>query len=268
MEVILNPQPSLVGKCNICGKHTQFYYTDKALYRESLFCSECLSTSRYRSIARGILKAISECTGVRSESIAELTPDFRELFLRIYDTQVPFKFSTCAYPIPDLLAKCRWIDVQTSIYKSGVPWGIKQGTNITNQNLEKLTFPDNTFDMVVTSDVMEHVRLDEMAHKEIQRVLKPGGIYLFTVPHIRGRSTFVRVYVTDPADPSKDKFLEEPEYHGDANSKEGQTLSFRVYGKDLDKFLESLGFSVEYCKKDFPEIGIMDTELFYCKLFK
>ena len=72
----------------------------------------------------------------------------------------------------------------------------------------------------------------------------------------------------NPEDSSRDQFLEEPEYHGDANSKEDQALSFRVYGSCLDNSLESLGFSVEYCKKDFPDLGILNTELFYCRLSK
>ncbi len=73
---------------------------------------------------------------------------------------------------------------------------------------------------------MKHVRLDGKALHEIKRVLKPGGIYLFTVPHFRhSRETFVRVVVTDPADPAKDQFLVEKEYHGNANAEDGRTLS-------------------------------------------
>lgn len=263
-----NYQSFIFGRCNICGNEVKFYFENKNLYRESLFCASCHSTSRYRSIARGVLKAISDLTGVRAESIAELNPDIKDVFLSIYDTQVPFYFNTCAYPILDMLASCRWIDVQTSIYKTEMPWGIKLGTNITNQNLEKLAFPNDSFDIVITSDVMEHVRLDEIAHREIRRVLKPGGIYIFTVPHFRDRSTYFRVSVIDPDDPFSDKFLTEPEYHGDANSEDGRALSYRSYGTDLDKALESLGFSIEYSKQDFPEIGIMNTELFYCRLLK
>jgi 2-polyprenyl-3-methyl-5-hydroxy-6-metoxy-1,4-benzoquinol methylase/GT2 family glycosyltransferase len=257
------------GKCNVCGKQTQFFYRDKALYRESLVCCECLTTSRYRSIARGVLRAIRELAGVEADSIAKLDPVPENGFLRIYDTQVPFYYETNAYPIPDLLSKCNWIDVQTSIFRARDHFGIKLGRNITNQNLEELTFADNTFDIVITSDVMEHVRLDDKAHQEIKRVLKPGGAYLFTVPHFRQtRETLVRVAVVDPADPTKDQFLMQKEYHGDANSEECRALSYRAYGTDLDERLQELGFSVDYSKADFPEMGIMNTELFFCRLSK
>ena len=42
---------------------------------------------------------------------------------------------------------------------------------------------DARADLVVTSDVMEHVRLDDKAHREIHRVLADGGVY---VSHDRG----------------------------------------------------------------------------------
>lgn len=138
---------------------------------------------------------------------------------------------------------------------------------VINQNLECLTFPDASLDIVITSDVMEHVRLDDRAHCEIYRVLKPGGIYLFTVPHVRSwDKTLTRAKVTDPDDPSKDVQLLEPEYHGDTNSDEGGgVLAYRTYGKELEVFLMGLGFEVIYERKDIRSIGVINTELFYCR---
>ena len=258
------------GRCNICGNQASFYFNAPELYRESLACNTCLTTSRYRSIARGLLRAIKDLTGVSVNSLAELSAVRRPgARLKVYDTQQPFQFANCAYPIPQLLAKCSWIDVSLSTYNPKRTPGEKLGPNLSNQNLEKLTFADNTFDIVITSDVMEHVRLDFQAHREIRRVLKPGGVYLFTVPHFRDRfDTFYRVDVTDPADPSKDVYLTEKEYHGDANSIESRVLSYRSYGTILDQTLNELGLSVEYTKEDFPELGIMNTELFYCRRLK
>jgi ubiquinone/menaquinone biosynthesis C-methylase UbiE len=268
MSLELSPPPThLAGTCNVCGNQTKFYYTDPALYRESLNCDCCLTISRYRSIARGLLRAIHELTGVEAASLTALGSCSSEVALSIYDTQVPFYYQACAYPLPDLLAQCQWIQVQTSLYRPNTPLGASLGAHTTNQNLEQLTFADNSFDIVITSDVLEHVRLDDQAHREIQRVLKPGGIYLFTVPHLRDRrETIVRVAVTDPADPSKDLFLMEKEFHGDANAEDGQVLSYRAYGTELDEQLAQNGFEVDYCRQDVPANGIMNTELFYCRL--
>jgi SAM-dependent methyltransferase len=174
-----------------------------------------------------------------------------------------------AYPIPDLLGRCKWINLENSVYHPKKPWGIELAPHITNQDLEKLTFLDDTFDIIITSDVMEHIRLDHKAFQEIRRVLRSGGIYIFTVPHFRNKhETLVRIDVKDPSDPLKDAFLTEKECHGDVNSEEGMVLSFRTYGTDLDQALQSLGFTVDYYCQDIPELGIMSTELFYCRLSK
>jgi SAM-dependent methyltransferase len=257
---------SLAGTCNVCGEKTRFYYTDPLLFRESLTCARCLTTSRYRSIARGLLRAAEELAGAHADSLSALADASSNRKLAVYDTQVAFYGEGNAYPIPDLLARCSWIDVSTSRFDPKQRRGKRLGGGATNQNLEALTFPDASFDVVVTSDVLEHVRLDERAHSEIRRVLKPGGLHVFTVPHFRDRLTVDRVEVVDPADPSSDRFPMEKEYHGDANSEEGRALAYRSYGTDLDDKLATLGFTVDYTKDDFPELGIRSTELFYCRL--
>ena len=43
--------------------------------------------------------------------------------------------------------------------------------------------PDRHFDCVVSIDVLEHLRQDQPFLKEIQRVLKPGGTAVVTVPN-------------------------------------------------------------------------------------
>lgn len=257
----------VTGRCNVCGNDTRFFYTDVALWRESLTCEHCLTTSRYRSIARGILRAIGELTGINSLNLAALPRKDVPHKLRIYDTQPPFYYEPCAYPIPDLIKATGWIDVELSQYKPKVPLGEKITVGVTNQNLERLTFGSASLDVVITSDVMEHVRLDDQAHREIYRVLKPGGIYIFTVPHNRAwDETLVRVQITDPNDASKDVHLLEPEYHGDTNSDEGGgVLSYRVYGRDLEDVLTKMGFKVEYFKEDIYDNGILNTELYYCR---
>jgi SAM-dependent methyltransferase len=262
---------SIDGHCNICGEETDFYYSDPALYREQLTCGACRSTSRYRSIAQGLLRAIDELRGVKAPSLAALAkavPPAGRQPLRIYDTQAPFWYEVTAYPIPRLLAACPWIDLHLSLYEPAKKRGATIRRGVTNQNLEALTFPDRHFDVVVTSDVMEHVRLDGRAHVEIRRILDEGGVYLFTVPHFRDRETLHRVAVVDESDPEKDVYLTEREFHGDANSPDGRALSYRSYGPDLDATLNTLGFTVDYTMADLPALGLLNTELFYCRVEK
>lgn len=46
----------------------------------------------------------------------------------------------------------------------------------------QMPYPDGFFDLVVAFDVLEHIKEDSMAVNEINRVLKPNGFFVFTVP--------------------------------------------------------------------------------------
>ncbi len=46
-----------------------------------------------------------------------------------------------------------------------------------------LPHPDNCFDAVILSEVLEHIERDVDGLREIYRVLKPGGVVAITVPH-------------------------------------------------------------------------------------
>lgn len=45
-----------------------------------------------------------------------------------------------------------------------------------------LPYPDNHFDIVIASEILEHVPADDQAIAELARVLKPGGDLVVTVP--------------------------------------------------------------------------------------
>jgi SAM-dependent methyltransferase len=52
-------------------------------------------------------------------------------------------------------------------------------------DLTRLPFPDGTFDVVTALDVVEHIREDEGALREVNRILRPGGVLLVSVPAYR-----------------------------------------------------------------------------------
>jgi SAM-dependent methyltransferase len=52
-------------------------------------------------------------------------------------------------------------------------------------DIRALEFPDRCFDLVLATDVIEHVDDDLGALRELRRVLKPGGYLLLTVPAFR-----------------------------------------------------------------------------------
>jgi SAM-dependent methyltransferase len=45
-----------------------------------------------------------------------------------------------------------------------------------------MPFPDDSFDIVIAAEVMEHIPTDQAALNEIARVLRPGGLAAVTVP--------------------------------------------------------------------------------------
>ena len=58
----------------------------------------------------------------------------------------------------------------------------KHGFNAVLGSVENLPFDDNSFDIILATDVLEHLDDEAVALEEISRVLKEDGIVLFTVP--------------------------------------------------------------------------------------
>ncbi|MBN1681087.1 MAG: class I SAM-dependent methyltransferase [Anaerolineae bacterium] len=50
-------------------------------------------------------------------------------------------------------------------------------------NMYRLPFPDDFFDGVILSEILEHIDDDVAGLREVRRVLKPGGVVAITVPH-------------------------------------------------------------------------------------
>jgi len=55
-------------------------------------------------------------------------------------------------------------------------------TGVLRADATRLPFPDASFDVVITSEVLEHIQDDVAAIAEMARVLKPGGRFAATVP--------------------------------------------------------------------------------------
>jgi len=58
------------------------------------------------------------------------------------------------------------------------------GVRVVTDLADRLPFRDSTFDVVVASNVLEHLKRPEEALCECHRVLKPGGLILITVPFL------------------------------------------------------------------------------------
>lgn len=144
-----------------------------------------------------------------------------------------------------------------SSYVPELKFGSEIEKNRFNINLEKIDFPDNSFDVILTSDVAEHIRNIDSAHSEIYRVLQKGGTYIFTIPFDPGcRGHHILVDTTQ----LEDVYLVPKQLHGDPLT--GGILAYRVFGKKIFNDLESLGFTVDYLSPVNPENGIYGGDIF------
>ena len=119
-------------------------------------------------------------------------------------------------------------------------------------------FEDESFDVVITSDVMEHVRRDHLAHAEIHRCLKRFGHYIFTVPFV---PQWEKNQIRDDSSGTQDVALMENEYHGDPVSGKG-ILVYRIYGNELIEQLKDLGFEVKFDGQPNNHGGMPTKDLF------
>lgn len=108
--------------------------------------------------------------------------------------------------------------------------GVVNQEGVRHEDLTSLSFPDNQFDLIVCLEVLEHVPDYSKAIEEVSRVLKKGGLFIFSVPFILdNHETITRALVNEEG---KVKHLLEPEYHGDPVNEQG-ILCYYHFGWDL-----------------------------------
>jgi SAM-dependent methyltransferase len=55
-------------------------------------------------------------------------------------------------------------------------------------DIEEIPYPDNSFDLIFASHVLEYVKNDKKAINEIKRVLRPGGLAFLPVPMLHDKT--------------------------------------------------------------------------------
>jgi SAM-dependent methyltransferase len=86
-------------------------------------------------------------------------------------------------------------DLASSDYVPGAGHGAMVA-GVRSEDLTSLTYADESFDVVLTSETLEHVPDLSAALCEIRRVLVPGGIHICTVPILPSvQRTFARTVI-------------------------------------------------------------------------
>ena len=246
--------------CIVCGNNGRplYDFPDVTLrhehkigvLRETLQCRHCLASMRQRCLAFGLISYLNGRWGERLRSIADLA-QVGLCGMVMLDSDNFSGMSMLLRNVPGYV-RCSYIPSE--------PWGKQFAPGHFNVDLQSIDFADESFDVVLTSDVMEHVRDCDAAHAEIFRVLKPGGAYIFNVPYDENAAENIQLVDTST---NQDRFLCKPQIHGDPLT--AGVVAYRVFGRELLDKLEQLGFTAEFQRIQQPSSLIVEGDLFVAK---
>ena len=124
-----------------------------------------------------------------------------------------------------------------------------------NEDLELLTFDDQSIDLHVTQDVFEHIFDPAQAFREIARTLRPGGAHVFTTPLVNKKLP-TQWCARKKTDGTIQHLIDPPEYHGNPVSIEGSLVTVH-WGFDITKYIfDSCGLFTELIYVDALDLGI------------
>lgn len=224
------------GTCSVCGADARFVRNSWVLPRdlariapqgfadrESLLCAACGSSKRVRLLADVLL----ELYGNGASSIARLVEEDGFRALEIAELNAVGRMHSFLAPLPRLTH-----------------------AEYPEQDIQALTYADASFDLVLTSETLEHVVDFRRALAETRRVLRPGGRHVFTVP-LDPRLARTR---------SREGL--EPVHHGRGGgpfalvTRRNDMLAYTDFGLDLPDLLREAGFE--------PEVHGAGIEVVYC----
>src|SRR3989344_1895867 len=202
-------------------------YVDYMIKRENVFCANCKSVSRMPLHAKTILRLFK----------------FRNVnqFVKFLETNPSFIIYEAARYHIFRHEKIKSLKnyIVSEYYPSRTFGGEIKG--VLNEDLQKLSFKNETFDLIITSEVLEHVAHLSRALNEIRRVLKPSGYHVFTIPiDYSLPKTQTRAVLLKNG---RIKHILPPAIHGDDIS--SGSLAFRDFGLDTHKLLEHHSFEVQ-----------------------
>jgi SAM-dependent methyltransferase len=215
------------GHCSICDRST-FFVEQGAWLRDEYFCIDCFSIPRQRAIIHVLETRF---------------PNWRTM--KMHESAAGGQSSD------RLAAESK--DYTTSFYMPDVePGQMRDG--IQSENLERMTFADNSFDLFITQDVFEHILDPASAFREVARVLKPGGAHVFTIPQYPHETSLVRSKWGENGEIVN---IEPPDYHGDPATGPAWLVATE-WGKDFTQFIEDVsGLKTEVVRIEDRSLGLL-----------
>ncbi len=112
--------------------------------------------------------------------------------------------------------------------------------NLVVGDVARLPFADCSFDVVTANMVVEHLPDPKVQFKEVSRVLKKGGVFLFHTPNLMGYPALISQRLPDLVKRRLASFLE------DRNEVDVYPTYYRAnMQKDIEDAAEAAGFEVQ-----------------------
>lgn len=175
--------------------------------RESSSCDACGCALRSRVLAAAILKSYPDFLGQDFPGWVAYAVARR---LKIAEINYFGDLHPWLKKIPGLVLS----QYSESTVRARIANWLK---GIRREDITQLSYPSQSFDLVLHTEVLEHLEDVDRAISECRRILKPGGFCLFTVPLLMNRLT-------------KHADLKHPSYHG---GRAENNLVYWEFGKDF-----------------------------------
>lgn len=246
------------GRCPICGHRTLFDFPGNCaenmraelgdlgadasivgpeifLLRETGVCANCHSVNRERQVAHFLNRAYNLRQNVRF-------PDHLAI-LNAETTGVLHHY----------LARNKGYRASEYLGPDRRPGELVGG--VRHEDFQALSFADNSLDLVISRDVFEHIPDPYAAHREVLRVLRPGGRHVFTVPFYDQQ--FDDEVRARRGPDGRVEHLLPPIHHLNPVDPEAGSLVYTIFSLETLLKLRRLGFLPRLWHLYVPEAGIL-----------
>jgi SAM-dependent methyltransferase len=239
---------NLVMHCSICSHRGDLQYKDGVAARDNYSCANCRSTARHRDVAQVILDEFAEGCYI---DLRRLVNSGEIDHLDIYEIGIKGPIMDRLKPLPKYTRSYFWEDTPLGRFKNGVQC----------QDLRALTFQDESFDLIISLDVLEHVFDIEIALREIHRVLKPNGLHVFSIPvqYPFPEISIVRAKLED----GEIVNLLPERYHvaGDGS----KSLLVTEWGRDFFSLHQAVGLKLAAIRRSAPDVRTLPNATFVAR---
>lgn len=211
--------------CEVCNKvvnlKVDWLYSNNNMpnYRERLVCPECELNNRQRFMVSYIRDII-------------LNNKYNSIYM--YESVTHF-FQLLKNEFPQK-------NIVGSEYLGHDCESGKIYNNIRHEDAMNMSFPDRSFDLLISNEVLEHIPDYKKALKESYRILKKNGKFIITIPFY---SESIKTEQRAELSGTGINNLKEPQYHGNPVSDSG-SLVFWDFGWDFLDECRKTGFKRAY----------------------